>query len=64
MIDYPTHRAFIKAEFEVIAETSNAILFVAYGELCCEIGNASFDCHSEEDFWEMVELFGNDNFDE
>jgi hypothetical protein len=58
-----THRAFIKANFKVLAETKNAIFFEAYGELCCEINGASFDCHSVEEFYEMVELFGDDTFE-
>ena len=32
-----THIAYIKANFKILAETENAILFDAYGEICCEI---------------------------
>jgi hypothetical protein len=59
-----THRVFVKSNFTVLAETPTAILFVAYGEMCCEINGADFDCHSVEEFWEMVELFGDDSFAE
>lgn len=59
-----THEQFIKSKFKVIAETDNAILFEAYGELCCEINGAEFACSSKEEFWAMVELFSNDNFAE
>ena len=57
-----THTQFIKFKFNVIAETDNAILFEAYGELCCEINGAEFACSSKEEFWAMVELFGDDDF--
>lgn len=59
-----THREFIKSKFNVIAETSNAILFEAYGEMCCEINGTEFACSSEAEFWEMVEQFGDDDFAE
>ena len=58
------HRAFIKANFKVLAETENAIFFDAYGELCCEINGASFRCESVEEFYELVEQFGDDSFEE
>jgi hypothetical protein len=59
-----THTQFIKSNFKVLAETDNAIFFDAYGELCCEINGASFHCESVEEFYEMVELFGDDSFEE
>ena len=59
-----THREFVKANFNVLAETDNAILFDAYGEICCEINGADFACNSVEEFYEMVELFGQDDFSE
>lgn len=59
-----THRAFIKSNFKVLAETPNAIFFEAYGEKCCEINGASFSCNSVEEFYEMVETFGDDSFAE
>lgn len=58
-----THREFIKATFTVLAETDNAIFFEAYGEKCCEINGANFSCSSVEEFYEMVEMFGNDTFE-
>lgn len=59
-----THIEFIKANFKVLAETANAIFFDAYGEQCCEINGQSFACESVEEFYEMVELFGDDAFEE
>lgn len=59
-----THTQFIKSKFEVLAETENAILFRAYGELCCEINGQEFACSSVEEFYEMVEQFGDDDFAE
>ena len=59
-----THTQFIKSNFKVLAETDNAIFFDAYGELCCEINGESFHCESVEEFYEMVELFGDDSFEE
>ena len=59
-----THLQFIKSNFKVLAETKNAILFDAYGEICCEINGAEFACNSVEEFYEMVELFGDDTFEE
>jgi len=58
-----THREFIKATFTVLAETENTIFFEAYGEKVAEINGASFDCSSVEEFYEMVEMFGNDTFE-
>jgi hypothetical protein len=59
-----THTQFIKSNFKILAETDNAIFFDAYGELCCEINGASFHCESVEEFYEMVELFRDDSFEE
>ena len=58
-----THREFIKTTFTILAETDNAIFFDAYGEKVAEINGASFDCSSVEEFYEMVETFGNDTFE-
>lgn len=58
------HRAYIKANFKVLAETENAIFFEAYGEKCCEINGADFYCNTVEEFYEMIELFGDDTFEE
>ena len=59
-----THREFIEKNFEVLAKTENAILFDAYDERVCEINNIAFACKTIEEFYEMVEQFGNDNFEE
>ena len=37
-----THIEFIKANFTILAETENAILFDADGEICCEINGSWF----------------------
>lgn len=58
------HREFIRSNFNVLAETKNAIFFEAYGEKCCEINGAEFSCNSVEEFYEMVDFFGNDRFEE
>lgn len=59
-----THRQFIKSNFTVLAETTNAIFFEAYGEKCCEINGAEFACDSVEEFHELVEFYGDDTFEE
>lgn len=55
---------FIRANFKILVETENAILFDADGELCCEINGKQFDCYSVEDFYELVEFFGDETFEE
>ena len=55
---------FIRANFKILAETENAILFDADGELCCEINGKQCDCYSVEDFYELVEFFGDETFEE
>lgn len=55
---------FIRANFKILAETENAILFDADGELCCEINGKQFDCYSVEDFYELAEFFGDETFEE
>ena len=55
---------FIRPNFKILAETENAILFDADGELCCEINGKQFDCYSVEDFYELVEFFGDETFEE
>ena len=57
------HRDTIRENFIVLAETDNAILFDAYGEICCEINGAEFSCHGVKEFYEMVEFFGDDTFE-
>ena len=59
-----TYMDFIRANFKSLAETENAILFDADGELCCEINGKQFDCYSVEDFYELVEFFGDETFEE
>lgn len=59
-----THTEFIKANFTVLAETENAILFDAHGEICCEINGEEFDCSSVEEFYELVKFFENETFEE
>jgi hypothetical protein len=63
-VNIMTHTQFIKANFKVLAETENAIFFEAYGELCCEINGVAFDCESVEEFYELVEQFGDETFEE
>jgi hypothetical protein len=59
-----THIAFIKAHFKVLAETENAILFEACGEICCEINGEEFNCSTVEDFYDLVDFFGDETFEE
>lgn len=56
-----THRQYIESNFEVLAKTAKSIYFIAYGEECCEINNTEFDCHSVEEFYELVEMFENED---
>ena len=42
------HIEFIKANFTILAEAENAILFDADGEICCEINGKQFDCSTVE----------------
>lgn len=57
-----THTEFIKANYEVLAETENAIFFVALGEKIAEINGEPFLCNSVEEFNELVEFFGDEDF--
>lgn len=59
-----THREFIKANFTVLAETENSILFDAYGEICCEINGEPFNCSTIEEFYDLVEFYGDETFEE
>lgn len=59
-----THIQFIETNFKVLAETDNAIFFEAYGELCCEINGVAFNCESVKEFYELVEFFGDETFEE
>lgn len=56
-----THRQYIESNFEVLAKTAKSIYFIAYGEKCCEINNTEFDCHSVKEFYELVEMFENED---
>lgn len=56
-----THRQYIESTFEVLAKTTKSIYFIVYGEECCEINNTEFDCHSVEEFYELVEMFENED---
>lgn len=58
-----THKTFIKANFNVLAETENAIFFEAYGEKTAEINGQPFDCNSVEEFHDLVEFFGDETFE-
>ena len=58
-----THREFIKANFKVLAETQNAIFFDADGEKVAEINGEVFDCETVEEFYELVDFWGNETFE-
>ena len=58
------HRAFVERTFNVLAKTANSIFFEAYGELCCEINGYAFDCNSVDEFYELVEFWGDETFEE
>jgi hypothetical protein len=53
---------FIKSRFDVLAESGESVLFLACGEMCAEINGVPFSCDSVEEFWELVESFGNEDF--
>ena len=59
-----THRQFVEINFIVLAKTENAIFYDAYGELCCEINGTPVLCNSVEEFHELVEFFGDEDFSE
>ena len=59
-----THKAFIRSNFTVIAETANAIFFEAYGEKIAEINGQPFNCETLEEFHELVEFWGDETFEE
>ena len=59
-----THIEFIKANFTILAETENAILFDADGEICCEINEKQFDCSTVEEFYELEDFIGDETFEE
>ena len=62
-----THFDWImKAAEQVICShrESESIFFIACGELCCEINGEPMLCSSPDEFWEMVEFFKGETFEE
>ena len=59
-----THIEFIKANFTILAETENAILFDADGEICCEINGPQFACSSVQEFYALVDFSGAEPFEQ
>ena len=59
-----THTEFVKANFNVLAESGKSIFFEAHGELVAEINGCPFDCKSVEEFYELVESFKGETFEE
>lgn len=58
-----THEDFIRTNFKVLAETKNAIFFDADGEKVAEINGETFDCETVEEFYELVDFWGNETFE-
>lgn len=56
--------AVIREYCTVIAETENAILYRDGGWLYAEINGTPFSCSSTEEFFEMVNFFGDETFEE
>lgn len=59
-----THRQFVEANYNVLASTPNAIFFEACGEKVCEINDVNFICNSVKEFFDLVEFFGDETFEE
>lgn len=61
-----THYEFILNSFCIVDQDdeSQSVLFIAYGELCCEINGKPFACSTIEEFWEMIEMFKGETFEE
>lgn len=57
-----THIESTEDNFKILAEAENAILIEAYGEIFCEINGKEFDCSSVEEFYKLVEFFGDETF--
>lgn len=57
-----THMQFIKSHYDVLAESGESVLFLACGEMCAEINGVPHSCDSVEEFWELVEFFGDEDF--
>ena len=58
-----THGDFIRTNFKVLAETKNAIFFDAGGEKVAEINGKTFDCETVEEFYELVDFWGDETFE-
>lgn len=58
-----THEDFIRTNFKVLAETKNAIFFDADGEKVAEINGQTFDCETVEEFYELVDFWGDETFE-
>lgn len=58
------HFELIHEMCRVFAQTENAIFFEDGGQKVAEINGATFSCNSIEEFYEMVEMFGEDDFAE
>lgn len=59
-----THREFIKRNFTVLAETENAIFFDAYGDKIAEVNGGTFPCKTVKEFYDYVEFFEDETFEE
>ena len=59
-----THREFIKNNYNVIVENEKGILFDAYGERYCEINDREFICNDVQTFNELIEMFGDETWEE
>lgn len=49
---------------KVLAKTDKAILYRDGGRTIADINGASFTCNDVVEFYQMIELFGDDNFSE
>ena len=58
-----THEDFIRTNFKVLAETKNAIFFDADGEKVAEINGKTFDGETVEEFYELVDFWGDETFE-
>ena len=60
MTKFSKHFAFILDTFGILAvdEATESVLFVADGEICCEISGMDFSCSTKQEFHELVEMFG------
>lgn len=58
------HFDFIKKEYTVLAEAEGAIFFEACGEKIAEVNGGVWNCETKEDFFDLVEQFGDETFEE